>query len=363
MPKSGVIFRATSPHENFEAIVEQDDRVAFFYLRPLINREAALRSCWVRNLQPAPAELEEDKMREGIAPLLPASFCKNPGGDDPLEGDHLEVLWLPTGDGAVLRHKTEGPLAVIPPWSGYRGFSGYAAGCAELHELASPLDQATEFLPRIAEADEYWTRWRTNPGLWRRRQNEFLDAYEKALGTDYRYFAIDEDQWPPKALVQFAPAPHTLLLTLGVSLRPQPQVELYTDDPAPLQRIELAMALGPNLPEPLIERLAQYVSAQTNLPWHQITFLAPGHTVPCPIFTEFAEFADFTAVLLIDEPAERPEISLDDLSEPRPRILWMIPLTQAEHNFALQHTSARLLEHFPETGPPAVFRKRPSVVT
>lgn len=41
-----------SPNGNIQAIVEQDDRVAYFYLHGAPDTEFGVRACWIRNLEP-----------------------------------------------------------------------------------------------------------------------------------------------------------------------------------------------------------------------------------------------------------------------------------------------------------------------
>lgn len=79
-----IVLSEISPHGNFEAIVEQDDRVAFLYLNPKEKEFIEMKSCWVRNLRKAPEALEAKNMQKGIPPMLPKEFCQHPEGQPPL---------------------------------------------------------------------------------------------------------------------------------------------------------------------------------------------------------------------------------------------------------------------------------------
>jgi hypothetical protein len=65
------------------AIVEQDDQVAFFYLWGKEGSSFGAKSCWVRNLQPATEKVDTRAVEQGIAPMMPRSFCKFPDGQPP----------------------------------------------------------------------------------------------------------------------------------------------------------------------------------------------------------------------------------------------------------------------------------------
>lgn len=53
-----VILEAVSPGGSLQALVEQDRRVAYLYVFDPEATEQKVKSCWVRNLQPAPETLD-----------------------------------------------------------------------------------------------------------------------------------------------------------------------------------------------------------------------------------------------------------------------------------------------------------------
>ena len=54
MSEPVALLESPSPNDNGVAVVEQDERVACFYLMTEIDDVKRIRTCWVRNLQTAP---------------------------------------------------------------------------------------------------------------------------------------------------------------------------------------------------------------------------------------------------------------------------------------------------------------------
>src|SRR5262245_12620839 len=121
MAEGDCVLSEISPHGNVEAYVEQDERVAFFYLRALGDNPFGFKSCWIRNLAPAPQELDRAAMRDGRAPMLPARYCRDVAGSAALKLENLRIVWLEEGNAAALLEHDE-TVAIIPGWSGENGF-------------------------------------------------------------------------------------------------------------------------------------------------------------------------------------------------------------------------------------------------
>src|SRR5512138_1336646 len=86
-----------SPNGNLEAVLEQDDRCAYLYLRE-VDEEAfrlglGVRSCWVRNLEPAPPMMRIAELRDGVPAMMPAPTCAHPKGAPRLEADAVRFVW------------------------------------------------------------------------------------------------------------------------------------------------------------------------------------------------------------------------------------------------------------------------------
>jgi len=353
-----ILLEETSPHGNLEAVVEQDERVAYLYVRAPYRDDLTAKSCWVRNLAAAPEQLDVAGMQQGMAPMLPGEHCLCPEGDAPLEASRLEILWFPEGDGVALLEDGE-PLAVIPSWGITGEFPGYARDARGESDLCWGLEGATGIIKRVRAAADYWKTWDETPAPWPTCQDAFLKDYEGVLGPHTRYFAIDGKNWPPKALIRTDTASGIYLLTLGVSLRPQPQVEMYYEDPSDFRRFEFAACFAPGSREESIRRLANYLSAQSGLPWENITFLGNGHTIPCDAFAEDPDLCHFTAVLFIDHPPGAPELNPPRMGNDRVMLLWVVPITESERQMVVEKKSAEFIARFPADWPLHVIARRP----
>src|SRR5687767_6983680 len=159
------VLEKLSPNGNIEAVVEQDDRVAFFYLRGDPEIDVGIRSCWVRNLRPAPAALDTDAASRGVAPMLPRDHCAHPLGAAPLVASRLTIVWFEEGDAAALLDGNDA-LAIIPSWSGTNGFEGYARDCTAENPLCWPLRADNALHDRVRAAREYWASWDAAADPW-----------------------------------------------------------------------------------------------------------------------------------------------------------------------------------------------------
>lgn len=353
-----ILLEETSPHGNLEAVVEQDDRVAYLYVRAPGRTDLEFKSLWLRNLSAAPEKVNAAEMREGLAPMLSIENCLHPTGKEPLDGSRLRFLWFPEGDGVALLEDGQ-PLAVVPSWAITGEFPGYSRDAVGESFLCWGLAEATEIFDRVRAAVTYWNDWNRDPTPWQLCQNAFLAEYERALGPHSRYFAIDGKEWPYKALIRTDTTDAIYLLTLGISLRPQPQVEMYYEDASDFRRFEFAACFAPGAKEETITRMANYLSGQSTLPWENITFLGNGHTIPCDAFRDDPDLHHFTAVLLIDQPPGAPELNPPRMEGDRVMLLWAIPITERERQLVIERKSAAFVEKFPADWPLHRIAKRP----
>jgi hypothetical protein len=181
-----VVFEEVSPHGFVEAVVEQDDRVAFFYLHGPPESGFGVRSCWVRNLKPAPADLDVRAMKSGVPPMLPRGQCAHPRGAARLQAKQLRVVWFEEGDAAALLEGSS-VLAVIPSWSGSGGFDGYARDCVAQGPLCWPLPSESILHERVRASEAYWAAWEAGNALWVPVQEGQLAAYERVVGKHETY--------------------------------------------------------------------------------------------------------------------------------------------------------------------------------
>lgn len=354
--KQQSVFEEVSPNGNVQALVEQDERVAYFYLRGAPDTDFGLRSCWVRNLKPAPAELDVRSMKRGIPPMLPRQHCLYPMGARPLARDATRIVWLEEGDAAALL-ENDTVLAVIPAWSGAGGFAGYARECVAESPLCWPLAPDSVLHERIRLADAYWSSWDAPLSPWGAVQNKQLEVYATAIGAHEKYYAIDGGEWPPRALIRTQVSGGVAFTTVGLCLQPQPTVEMATDDPGPYRRIEMGMALASDMAKHF-DRSASYLSGQSNLPWTTFSWLGPGHTVPCDALPG----TGFSAVLLLHSPPGSPVVSLPAFRGDPVKVLWAVAITEKERALAMEGGSDELVQRLTRAGVGWLTTSRGSVV-
>ena len=347
-----VILEAVSPGGSVQALVEQDGRVAYLYVFDPEAVEQKVKSCWVRNLQPAPETLNLSAMREGEAPLLPRPDCAHPEGAPPLEAENLHFVWFEEGHGvALLEQGSDLPLAILPPWSGHNGVSGYARDCLAAGPLAWPLASDNALLPRVRAAEQFWTLWDRPDSAWESFRAPMIEAVERDIGKAEKYYAIDGGNWPPRALLRIPVAGATALVTVGVGLRPQPSVEIQVPDtPEQVRRVEFGFCLAEGYDEEALGGVMRYLSAQAGYPWIRGTWLGEGHTFPCDSVPPNSAGPPFPAVLLTRKPPQVPSVRLPSYRGDPVGLLWFLPITESERAFAVERGGKELLRRLEAAG-------------
>ncbi|MBO0757789.1 MAG: suppressor of fused domain protein [Bradyrhizobiaceae bacterium] len=334
------LLEEVNPNGNIQAVVESDDDSCYFYLFSPRTQQG-MKSVWVRNHTQAPAAIEVERMRSGSPSRNPACHCRHTSGRKAPAAEDLRVVWLPEGNGAALYERDE-VLAIIPPWSGTKGFHGYARDNIGQGPVAWELRSDNVLFERFKQAQSYWQKWEDQE-FWPSVQSSQISQLEKVLGRHAKYYAIDGGKWPPKAIVCFAWEDRTVLVTVGVALRPQPNVEMATETPEQLRRIELGAVLPGEWSEEAVQRIASYVSGQSNLPWSNYTWFGPGHTLPCDSWQN----PDHTMALLRYEHSGTPRIALEPFLSDPVKVLWFVPISDEERQIAIDQGSEYLTSRLP----------------
>ncbi|RFS21415.1 suppressor of fused domain protein [Chitinophaga silvatica] len=341
-----VILIETSNHSRtLTAVVEQDDRVAYFYLFPseLLTTKYSPRPCWLRNLKPAPEKRDTAAMKEGLAPMLEARYCNHPTGKPALEANRLSIVWTPEGDGAAVLYDNE-ILGVIPGWTLYSDEQNvaYAADCigAGEDDQLMPLGARGKnaMYQKVDEAIAFQEEWATETSqAWGKLQEEYLKNYESVFGPLRKYYAIDGGQWPPMGLGRFEKDGIVYFLSLGIGIRPMPWIELlYNDRATGFRRMELAWAIKKDdFSETEIMEMAGLISSVADRPWKLITWLGVGHTIlsqelPKPFESVIVTKADSQITVPM------PELYGDQVN-----LFWLLPITELERTYA---------HHLPDAG-------------
>lgn len=343
MSQPEILIEEVSPNGNVFAIVEQTESCCYFYLHGHESTSFGVKSCWVRNFNAAPEQLDVSSMRSGESPMLPRSHCRHPNGASKFGKSELNVIWAEEGDAAALTHNEE-LVAVIPSWSGTKGFHGYARDCISesplCWELGTP--ETNVQFARYERASKFWRLWSEDQNPWPRLRDELCGSLERAFGRHSNYYAIDGGNWPPKAILRIPAPGRVVLATIGVSIRPQPKVEMHYEDPSSHRRIELGIGLDASLSDDAIKKFASYISAQSNLPWSNFTFLGHGHTIPSDIAAELSGGC-LPFVLLVKTSLGSPAVGLPRFQDDPASLLWMIPISERERQFAEANGSSELV--------------------
>ena len=359
MDEPGIIFNEVSPLGNVSAQVEDDGRVVFFYLAFFQNGEEEpeeMKACWVRNRGPAPDSIDKAGMKEGLPPMMPREFCRHAQGNPALNADELRVIWFEEGNGAALVESNQ-ILTIIPPWSGYEGFHGYARDCTADNRIAWPLTADNELHERMRLADEYWKLW-DDEEYWTKYSSLLIEPLEAVLGPHSKYYAIDGDKWPPKALLRFDLPDRFILVTVGVSLLPQPGCERYTDDPSDIRRIELAAAFDTGCPVEQVNKFGSYLSGQSRYPWTAWSWLGLGHTVDCESTPQACGGKQFSSALLSTRLPGTPKFKWPSFRGDPINLLWYLPISDGEREWAKANSTDALIDELMQAGVDVTIRSR-----
>jgi hypothetical protein len=349
-----VLLFETSPYGTLDAIVQHDGKSVYFYLnesrlkdRPpgTANSSGAIfgtRACWVRNLDVGPLVINETQMRQGVSPMLPRTHAVHREAQPIPVADRLQIVWLEEGNGAALietnSDSSDKTLAVIPPWSGTEGFHGYASECAIESPLCWPMPDNPKLDQRIKCAREFWEQWNSGSNPFSELQPKLLAAYDSHFSNEagwrrQNYFATDGGKFPPRGIAHYQSADELVLATVGMSVCPQPAVELFVDDPANHRRIELAIRLQGNFSkEPdssSIDQLVEQLSGLAGYPWRNFTWLGAGHTCG---FVDPVSGCE-SALLIHNNQLPKSVSSLLEIPTFRDDpigLLWLIPITPAQ---------------------------------
>lgn len=314
----------TSPDGSLDAIVQQDQRTVYLYLH---GREGPFgtRACWVRNLIAAPIEMSRSDLEQGIPPVLSRFATNHPHGAAAPAREHLRIVWFEEGNGVALLEHDE-VLAVIPPWSGQEGFHGYARDCIAESEVCWPMPSQPALRERIRRAAQFWLSWKSGSPFEDLR-NELLPVYRRRFGSEAGPFEVDRERWPPLWLYRFPSGSGERMLSAGMSVRPQPNVELTQERPAALRRIELGIEFRPGLEMESPEQALELLAGQARYPWRKWTWLGHGHVAKLTR----NDGEPWHLLFVSDRPRQGELLRYRD--DPV-NLLWMVPITPAEATLA-----------------------------
>ena len=336
-----VLLEEVNPHGTLQAVVEANHSTVYLYLAGPEDSGFGMRSLWIRNLASAPEKPGAEAMKRGEPPMNPAEYCSDPAGSSAPNASDLRLVWLPESNGVAL-YEADRVIGIIPPWSGQGGFFGYADAAVGTGPLAWALERDNVLFDQFREAQAFWAQW-DEENQWGRIQDDLLDGYERTCGAHSNYYALDEGTWPPKALVRIPRDDAEILLTLGVSICPQPNVESESGDRKALRRIELGTVVPLSWENTAVEAFARYMSGLSGYPWARFTWLGAGHTTDCDVWRD----KSYTSSLLWPNHPAVQHVRLNPQFGDPTRVLWILPITDKERKLASRRGAEVLVNQLP----------------
>lgn len=338
-----ILIESWSPVCNIQAFVEKSQTTIYFYLWFNPGSEnSSIKPCWVCNIVKGEKDVDYKAMDNGAAPTMPLEYCSHSNEGIDIDENDLSIIWFEEGDAAALIENNK-LLAVIPGWAenGFYGYSRYAIGTAP---FAWELTEAEDNLyKRVMKSKKYWEY--LNEDYFKDVQVMHLSVLENFFGKHEKYYAIDNNEFPSKALITGTKNNVNYAFTAGVSVLCQPKIEQFLEDgeAEKNRRIELGFACCEDFKNnDGYMKMLSYISGQTNLPWQEITWIGNGHTIPCN------SISNFEAVLLINNNMF-PKINspkYDNFMEERINLLWIIPITREEYNYLQDNDVDKLLKKY-----------------
>lgn len=327
-----IILESVNPSGTLRAIVEQTADTIYLYIQPHpdFKDRYPMRSCWVRNLGPAPFAFDYESMMAGEGPALPVAHCAHPGGAAPFNEQELSIVWFTSEDGASLLYEDE-IVAIIPGWSLYmENPVSYARECIAETGSLFPLDATNALVDETHKAFQFMNEWGGDESPWPATQDYFLNSYEQVFGKHLQYFSIDGGTWPPMAIASFKFQDLYIFLSLGISQRPMPWVDfLYNDAATAYRRMELGVAVHNAAGDELAMQLAQGIAGIAGMPWRKISWLGEGHTISSDVVTP-----PFESFILSSALYNGPQLPPLQVGGDKVNIYWAQPITQKERIFA-----------------------------
>lgn len=327
------------------AILDANNDCIYLYNVPAEKEEGVddTRVVWIANtLRRESGRMDmAEEMRAGLQPYMPAELCTEHGFILDFEDqDEWEIVWGLEQCSVSVLFRGE-LVAIMPEWSGQDGFSGYSKGTNSESPIAWPLNPDNAEIPRVQRELQFLEDW--NENTWRNYQEPLLAVYDEFHSGDKRYFACDGGDSPPLGLTCSRNDDSTFLTSEGMGLLPMPYLQATSPDGQEgCSRIELGMLVQSTADH---MELANYIGAHARYPWRYSTYFAHGHTIPCEQARSLR--AEFEFVAIADRALFFPDLQLPDVQLPNlmssVRLLFMLPISAREQEFALQNTTEELI--------------------
>lgn len=336
-----LLLQEISPYRTRRATLLRGADDTYLYLEDLTSDAPVTRSAvWVGNGTPAP-ERQSDVVEIGAPARMLARGTRHPQGCPALVSPRL--VWFEEGDGVALVDDS-GVVAVIPGWAGADSFYGYSRWAVGRSGLAWELDgdAAAWLADKVERSEAYWG-WRLAPAAraWDEIRSDGLDHLTTSLGPSDDLREVSPGSFPELVVSRHRAGTSDVWVTAttGLSGARMAGVEQYVDDPAPVARVELAIAR--DRPDDVG---ADLLASLATIPFGRTTWFGEGHTVGDAPGTFPGLGRDCVAVLLTTRPTYRaPDLSgLERRGDPV-RYLWVVALDAEAFQLARTRGAAAAL--------------------
>ena len=338
-----IICNAYFPKTDTHALVQEENDCVYLYMYIRPNTpDQEIRASWVRNYGPAIDGVDKKSIDTEKQPRMPLKACSHPQGAPKFKPEDLSLVFLEDGDGVALKEKEE-IMAVIPGWASSGEFTGYARDAVGTSpfawELGTPKDN--DIFSQIHSAEKYWNDI-LHGNAWNEYRDTHISDIEKHYGKHTEYLAVDNGDFPPKALVVVEKKDVVYLFTLGMGVLAMPTVEMCTQNPSEYRRCELAMGITPAIWKKDRDQILAYMSGISDIPWNYTTFLADGHTV---LFDIKPYQTHFSNAMLLDGEINFSEKMFNNFRGDKLNVLWIVPITKVQQEYAEENGNEDFMLH------------------
>lgn len=344
-----VLIESKSPLCPARACVEQTAETVCFYLYfPLKQRPDDVRFVWICNRKPAPEHIGEESRFGSDPPMMPLSGLTHPVGGMELDAQKLRIVWFETGDGAALLEGKE-LIAVVPPWSGPKGFHGYSRFARGKQLLAWEMDEEAErnLYKRTMKGYFLWQSHADGSYFDKLLQycTEKYDAFFDAPHTGC--YPADDGEFPPRTVVEGRRRRAVYGITAGMRRFVMPGTEMHIRDFQKHCRTEFGFACEDACSDVKAQAYA-CLAAVTKAVFRDMTYFAHGNT------KTWEGIPGFYAILFLN--AREAKLGCPDMGVGYGdfcpiNLLWAVPVTKVEYLFTVENgvESLMMRAEFPET--------------
>jgi hypothetical protein len=236
--------------------------------------------------------------------------------------DDLRVVWFEETNGIAL-FEGDKLLALIPPWSGQEGFHGYALGCTVENQVCWPMPDRPALHQRIAESKHFWAHV-ADTSFRSTQLAQWTTAIQRRFGEATRIYTFPWCGAFQVSLHEYRDSQGTYWISHGLSLFPQPNVELSVPRFRTLRRIELGIRAIPDTEFTTLENAMRVLAPAASMPWRHWTWLADQHQYTLPWRTAAGELVSVHWRLHADAEFAQSESSVRVREDPV-NLLWLTP--------------------------------------